>query len=142
MKNFITTILPYAAAGGFIATLARMYHYARPENKHDIIRKEDGKVHWRWMMFENTTRILVAMSASVFVGIVVIPHATFLDEYAKLAITGFSAIVGEQIWNIIGYKIKAIVEQWSAASTNQLEEKSKDRRKRNRSGSSSSNGGV
>lgn len=69
------------------------------------------------MLFDNTIRIMVAISVAIFVGVVILPHATFIDEYSRCAIAGMSAIVGEQIWNIIGRKIKAVVEKWSNIST-------------------------
>lgn len=115
MKTILTSIAIYAILGGIVATLNRLLMYANAPEK--ITRKEDGKIHWNWMLFDNTIRIMVAVSSAIFVGVVVLHHVTFLDEYSKYAIAGMSAIVGEQIWNVIGRRIKSIVEKWSDTAT-------------------------
>lgn len=134
MKQFLSVIIPYAIAGGIMATIARLYHYTDHRNKEKIERREDGTIHWKWLAFENITKVMVAMSASIFVGVVIIPHLTVLDEYSKLAITGFSAIVGEQIYNIIGYKLKNFVDKWmmDGHSVDGSEPQSNDRRRNRR----------
>ena len=126
MKTILGSIAIYAILGGIVATLNRLLIYANDPQK--VARKEDGSIHWRWCFFANTIKILVAMCSSIFVGVVILPHATFIDEYSKFAIAGMSAIVGEQIWNIIGKKIKNIVEQWGdsgSSSSNESDSKRK-----------------
>lgn len=115
------SIVFFALIGGVIATLNRLLHIANyPEN---LTRYDDGRINWKWCLFNNTVRIAVAMCVSVFVGVVVLPHITIIDETSRYAIAGASAIMGEQLWNIIGKKIKEFVEKW-------IDDSAKDERSR------------
>lgn len=110
MKAILANILIFAVLGGIIATLNRLLIYANDPDQ--VTRKDDGKIHWNWMLFHNTVRVMVAICSSVFVGVVILPHVSYIDQYSMYAIAGMSAIVGEQIWNILGSKVKNFTEKW------------------------------
>ncbi len=64
MNDSIQALTLAFTLGAFMAMLARANHYAN--NPCEIVKKEDGTVHWYWMAFINIVAVLIGGTVSMF----------------------------------------------------------------------------
>lgn len=107
MNDVVISIIIYAS---FVAMITRLLAYANDPSK--ITRLSDGRVHWVWCLFNNFVRGASAVGSALAVWFIVLPYITNLTEEQKVAIASLSAIAGESIWYLIGFRIKKFVDKW------------------------------
>lgn len=107
MNDVVISIIVYAS---FVAIITRLLIYAHDPSK--ITRLDNGKIHWGWCLFNNTVRGASAVGAGVAVWFIVLPYFNSVTEEQKVAIASLSAIAGESIWLLLGYRIKKFVDKW------------------------------
>jgi uncharacterized membrane protein len=91
-----------------------------------ITRFPDGNINWAWCIYKNIVTIIVSTLAATLVGAVVVPMIEpGLDILYRCGIVAMCAIVGDDIWDILGDKAKRFMQKWLTEDGESSETKSR-----------------
>jgi ABC-type iron transport system FetAB permease component len=97
-STFNKSVVVAAILGSLIALLSRANHYVK--NPHEIPKHRNGKVNIKWLIFVNTTAILIG-GVVAFIACIVIKHYHWVDDDLLVPLAGMFGATGNKIFDII-----------------------------------------